>query len=136
MQLNDAFPSKFITAADLRGQDHTVTIQDVQMGEVGQNSDVKPILFFVDKPKGMVMNKTNGNTIASTLGPDTDNWRGHSITIYPSVTTFNGEEVDCIRVRRSIVQPPALQTTLGGTGDPPPIDKPMGAPGIDPTTGF
>lgn len=130
MQLNDAFPSKYITAADLRGQDHTVTIQDVQMGEVGRNNETKPILFFTGKPKGMVMNKTNGNMIASTLGPDTDAWRGHSITIYPSVTSFDGEEVDCIRVRRNAV-PTAPQSD-----NPPLADEPLGDPGIDPATGF
>ena len=115
MKANDLFKSKYLKAEDLRGKDISVTIDRVEMASM-PNGQPKPAVFFKDKDKGLVLNKTNFNTIAKVIGiDDTDDWNGHQITIYPTETEFQGEMVDCIRVRRN--------TTSAATkvyGAPPP----------------
>lgn len=101
MKAADVFTSKYLTYADLRGRDVTVTIDRVEMVSM-PDGQRKPAVFFQNKDRGLVLNKTNFNTIAEATGiDDSDNWSGKQITIYPSETEFQGRMVDCIRVRRN-----------------------------------
>src|SRR5262245_44091340 len=92
----------FLFAFDLEGRDVTVTIEKVFTGELtgekGRKTR-KPMVKFVSKAKVLALNKTNGKTIATMFGPDTTQWVGKSITLYPTVTEFNGQTCECIRVR-------------------------------------
>lgn len=54
MNINQVFPSKYIAAADLNGQQVAVTIERVAMEPVAQNEPPKPVLYFQGKKKGMV----------------------------------------------------------------------------------
>lgn len=87
---------------DLDGRDLTLTIEKVFVGELtgekGRKTK-KPTIKFVGMEKKLAVNKTNGKTIASMYGTDTDDWVGQSITMYPTTTEFGGETVPCIRVR-------------------------------------
>lgn len=98
--INDAFPSNYLKASDLKGRAIVVTIDRVEYELVGQNKEKKPVLYFVGKEKGIVLNKTNANKITQlTESPVTEEWKGHAILLYPSETSFQGEMVDCIRVK-------------------------------------
>ena len=98
--INDAFPSKHLKAADLQGRQITVTIEKVGFEAVGVEREMKAILYFAGKTKGMVVNKTNAKTITKVAGSAiTEDWRGVTIALYPTETEFQGETVDCIRVR-------------------------------------
>lgn len=102
MKASDAFPSRYLTAADLDGKDVTLVIDRVEEGTVGQGAkaETKPILHFRKAKKALVLNKTNFNTIAKVLGiDDTDDWGGEAITLYPTETEYQGEMIECIRVR-------------------------------------
>jgi len=94
-------------AFDLDGREVTVQIDKCFAGELagekGRKSK-KPMLKFVGKEKKLAINKTNGKTIASLYGTDTDGWAGKWITIYPTTTDFGGETVDCIRIRPQVPQ--------------------------------
>ena len=49
----------------------------------------------------MVLNKTNGNSIAVLAGSEeTDDWPDTVIEIFPTTVEFQGKTVDCLRVRR------------------------------------
>ena len=99
--IRDSFPSKYLKAGDLQGRPVPVVIKNVEYEAVGQDRTMKPVLYFRGKEKGMVLNKTNCNTIIQlTQTPDPDEWVGVSIVIYPTETSFGGEQVDCIRVRK------------------------------------
>lgn len=95
-------------AFDLDGRDVTATIEKVfsgeVMGEKGRKSK-KPMIKFVGKEKKLAVNKTNGKTIASMYGTDTETWVGQQITMYPTTTEFGGETVECIRIRPQRPQP-------------------------------
>jgi len=81
------------------------------MREIG--GDAKPVLFFVGKDKGMVLNKTNANVISAAYGDDTDDWQDAEIVLFESMVDFQGKTVQAIRckvpprkVQREGAQPP------------------------------
>ena len=97
MQISTAFPSKYVSAADLAGQDVPVTIAGVAMEQIDNES--LPVIHFTGMSKGMVLNKTNAFAIRDMYGDETDNWINRRITLYPDQTAFQGKIVACVRVR-------------------------------------
>ena len=101
MDIRNAFPSKYLKASDLQGREVNVIINRVvDSEEVGQDQH-KPVVYFKDKEKGLVLNKTNSNIIQQLYGHETDDWRGKDIVLYPTVVDFRGTPADTIRVRGS-----------------------------------
>lgn len=100
MNIDSAFPSAYLKASDLGSSSPVVTIDRVEVEPVGRDREMKPVLYFKDKEKGVVLNKTNSNMIATLTGSrDTDDWSGCQIRIYATTTEFGGETVECIRVK-------------------------------------
>ena len=100
MNIEAAFPSKYLKASDLLERPHTVIMDRVVQEEIGQGDmDLKPVLYFKKATKGLVLNVTNGRMIASAYGNETEDWSGLEIEIYPDRTPFKSQIVDCIRVR-------------------------------------
>lgn len=97
MDINNVFPSKYLKAADLAGRTVKVKINTVGIEEIGK--DHKPVLMFAGKQKGLVLNKSNAQIIASVYSPETNGWIGRDIELRPDKTQFNGQMVDCIRVQ-------------------------------------
>jgi hypothetical protein len=124
--INDAFPSKYLRASDLRGTQPIVTIDHVNFEEVGRTKDRKLVVYFVGKEKGLVCNKTNGTKIAQLLGEsDTDNWHGGKIRLYSTEVEFSGDTVEAIRVKAA--GNGAAQQRLA----PPPPPEDAGEPAFD-----
>lgn len=107
MKLTEAFPSKWLKAADLEGQSRLVTIESVKLEVVEEGKPAKPVVILRGMTQGLVLNKTNGNTIASFLGDDTDAWTGKKIVLFPTQAEFQGRMTDCIRVRQPKPAPAA-----------------------------
>ena len=103
MRISSAFPSQYLKAADLQGQRVGVTMSHVTMEDIG--GDLKPILYFQGKEKGLVLNKTNANTIAGAYGDDTTEWTGKAIQMYEAMVDFQGRQVAAIRVHIARTQP-------------------------------
>ncbi len=101
LKISTAFPSQYLKCADLNGKPWDVKIRTVVMEDLGQGNDKesKPVLYLDDAQKGLVLNKTNANTIVISYGDDTGNWTGKDIQVFPTTTEFKGETVDAIRVR-------------------------------------
>jgi hypothetical protein len=98
--IDNAFPSKYLKAADLGGRDVVVQIDRVEIEPVGRQKEIKPVLYFVGKEKGLILNKTNSSKIKGIIGsPETDDWSGCKIKLYATETEFEGETVDTIRVK-------------------------------------
>jgi hypothetical protein len=109
------FPTEFVAAADLRGEDATVTISHVEIEALKTTSgkEIKPVIHFVemqrrppDKRKRWVLNKTNAKTIAKLYGTELTDWYGKRITLYPTTCEVAGETVECVRVRKERPAPP------------------------------
>lgn len=100
MKMSECFPSKFLKAADLpAGREARLTISYVEMQPMEQTGDAKPVAFFENQQKGLVLNVTNAGTIAESYGDETDAWIGRQIILYAARTTFAGRPVPCLRVR-------------------------------------
>lgn len=115
MRMSEAFPSKFISAPDLKGHTPTVIISQVVMDDIGDTQQ-KPVMYFQGAKKGMVLNKTNANAIAAMYGDDTDGWIGKPIMLITAWVEFKGDTVQAIRVRR----PEAAAPTVPVPATPPP----------------
>lgn len=109
--IKELFPSRWLGAADLQGQDYTLIIRRVTIEELKQGSKTdataKPVVWFQDVQKGMVLNKTNAVVIACLYGDDTDGWAGKPVTLYPARERAFGQDWDVIRVRPSKPAMPA-----------------------------
>jgi hypothetical protein len=97
MKVSEAFPSKYLKAADLAGRPITVIMAQVETETIGD--DDRPVLYFKGKNKGLVLNKTNAGKISDAYGDDTDDWFGRAIEIYPTEVDFQGKTVEAIRCR-------------------------------------
>ena len=97
MKVSDAFPSKWLAAADLDNQNLRVTITRVGIEEIGD--DTKPVVYFKGLKKGLACNKTNAKAIAAVYGDEMDEWAGSELILFPVLTDYQGKQVDAIRVR-------------------------------------
>lgn len=97
MKRSDIFPSNYVKCEDLKGKQVTLRIKDVTVEKMGD--DEKPVCWFYQREKGLVLNQTNWDIIEGIHGPESDDWLGKSITIYPTKVMFAGKRVDAIRVR-------------------------------------
>ncbi len=122
MKLNDMFPSKWLRAQDLDGRPQLATIADVRLEQVEDGKPPKPVLYFKGLSQGLVLNKTNGQSIGAFLGDDTTQWHGQKVVLYPDRAPFQGKVVDCIRVRAPKQQP---------APPPQPVPSPQGADDVE-----
>lgn len=115
MNINTAFKSKFLKGAEIEA-DTVYTISHVDQENVGgaDKEEVKPVLYFEETEKGLVLNRTNSNTIASLYGPETDDWAGKKITLFSTEVDFQGKQTLAIRVRMK--KPAAAAPAKSGAG--------------------
>ena len=101
MNLTDAFPSRFLKASDLPADGAEIfTIEKISLEQIGADKEVKPVIFFEEESKGLVLNKTNGRTIARILqSQEFDDWLKHKIGLYRADVEFRGELVEAIRIK-------------------------------------
>lgn len=105
MKIDKMFSSKFLKAGDIdeiadeATQTAVVVIDRVEMAEVGQDQEEKPVVYFRDIEPGMVLNKTNASSISKLYGNDTDDWIGKPIGLFTTEVDFSGKQVLAIRVR-------------------------------------
>lgn len=100
MNIDSAFPSNYLKASDLGDKSPVVEIARIEVEPIGRNKEMKPVLYFVGKDKGFVLNKTNARKIAELTGSkDTEDWPGCRVRLYATETEFAGDMVECIRVK-------------------------------------
>jgi hypothetical protein len=97
MNINDAYPSNYLRASDLKGRNIPVVVDRIEQEKVG--NDTKMVLYFQNKQKGMILNKTNANNIAALYSPETDAWAGRQLVIFEAMVDFKGQTVPALRVR-------------------------------------
>lgn len=98
MKMSEAFPSKYINAADLQGQPHNLVMGKCEY-ETMQDGKTIPVLYFEGKEKGLGLNKTNASVIVGVFGDESESWKGKVVQLYPTETTYQGKMVPCVRLR-------------------------------------
>jgi len=120
--VSDAFPSNFLKAGDLNNRTVKVAIDKVVFEEIGQNKDRKPVVYFADVQKGLVLNKTNAEQIGAVHGQELEGWAGKEIELFSMMVPFNGQNVAAIRVRAvaeaTAVETPPVRPTRADFNDP------------------
>lgn len=116
VKISEAFASKFLKAADLGGRTARVVINLIKTEEIGdgERKELKLVMYFEGKDRGLVLNKTNAATIAMAFGDDTDAWQGAAIELFPQAVSFNGQMVPAIRVRVPAEEPRQNGSGTGG----------------------
>lgn len=102
MNIQNAFPSKWLKSGDIpEDSDMLLTIARVEVETVGQGDEAeqKPVIYFEETEKGMVLNKTNADTISKLHTPETDNWIGKRIALFATEVDFAGKQTLALRVR-------------------------------------
>ena len=122
--IHDAFPSNYLKASDLKGLQPVVTIDRVEFEPVGRSREMKPVLYFAGKDKGMVLNKTNANKIAELCGsPETEQWRSCRVRLFVTHVEYQGETMEGIRIKAA---PALAQPVAAPPPPPPPVEESAG----------
>ena len=115
MNVNEMFPSRYISGADLNGKVWTLAIREVMaepMFDARAKKRVdKYVIYFERAHKGVILNRTMAEQIAAALGADeVTQWTGKKISLYAeTVTAFGGQHV-VVRFRKAtngVSEPPA-----------------------------
>lgn len=119
MNINDAFPSKYLKAGDLpEDTAQVVTIEKVQIEEIGREKQRKPVIHFEELDKAFVCNKTNAKSIARITGTEEfEEWTGTKVALYRAEVEFQGDIVESIRVKAPKDKPRDTSTTKNDDTD-------------------
>lgn len=102
MDFRTKLGSNFLKASDIDGSKvYQVSKLLLERLGRGEEAESKYVIYFQDEPKGLVLNRTNSQTLIDVLGPETDDWKGQSIEAYTTTVFFNGQSVPCIRLRKA-----------------------------------
>ena len=118
MDISKAFPSKYLKALDDIPDDEApiYTIRAVETETVGQGPDAvdKPVMYFDEVNKGLVLNRTNAGVVEKLYGRDTDDWIGRRVGLYVAEVQFKCEMVPAIRIKGRV--PPERRRPESGPG--------------------
>lgn len=88
------------------GEEMLLTIAKFEGEELVQKVDgkkdekvAKQVLYFKEDVPKMIMNITNGNTLANLYGSHPDGWIGKQIQIYAAKVNAFGKTQDALRIR-------------------------------------
>jgi hypothetical protein len=111
--LDELFPSKYLRASDIQGEQiftiKEITIESLKNRET-EKDEQKAILYFEESEKGIVLNKTNKNTLKALYGEAIADIIGKRVTLHtPDVEGF-GKVAPAIRIKAQ--RPPADKSAL------------------------
>lgn len=98
-KISEIFKSKYLRASDIGDRTVKVKIESAAVEEMADSKDQKPVLYFVGKDRGLVLNRTNAALLASRIGDDVDSWVGREIQLVSEPVNFQGRTVDGIRIK-------------------------------------
>lgn len=101
MKISKMFPSNYFSKDDLE-EPELVTIKRVDLETIRteDGEKEKPVLYFEDGMKPMILNKINAETLSDSFGDDSDTWEGKEVELYvdPNIR-FGSKKIGGIRVR-------------------------------------
>ena len=102
MDTSNLYPSKYVGSDDLRGNHVTVTIQELKLESLKDRNglqQMKPVLYFQNAKKGLVINKTNLKSLQAILGSkNSRDWVGKKIVLFSIPVQFGDEMRQGIRI--------------------------------------
>jgi len=106
MDMSGRFGSPFLKASDLSSERTRVTITEISDELMGNPRERKSVAYFLELEKGLVLNKTNGKTLLTAFGKNSDDWlhKVIELVVKPGQSP-QGEEMDVIRIEVPPQQP-------------------------------
>ena len=101
MDIIDEFPGMFFKASELAGKRTPLTITTCRKTEMNDGK-AKPVLYFKEDTRGLVLNVENRTELAARFGRDTQAWAGKKITLI--TRRVNGPKGPCDGIR--LADPP------------------------------
>jgi hypothetical protein len=100
MNISELSESKYLKKEDMPLEVQITGLSKENLAKEGEPAEHKYILHFNGNVKPLVLNVTNAQLIGHQYGEETDNWIGHTISLYndPSVS-FAGKLTGGIRVK-------------------------------------
>ena len=99
------FPGRFIKAGEMHGRAVTLTVRDVYLDVLEQEDGrekQQAIIAWQETDREMALNKTNAQSIMAMFGPDSGDWIGKRITLYPETDSSGlSDSGVCLRVKGS-----------------------------------
>lgn len=105
--IDDLFPSPYLKASDI-AHEPIVTISKIEREKMKNKEgkeEAKPVIYFREYEKGVILNRTNANVIESLYGKDIDEWVGCRVQLYSAIVEAFGERKPAIRIKDQ--KPPA-----------------------------
>jgi hypothetical protein len=94
---NELYGSKYLSAADLKGEQIRKRIGKYEVAELkdpkDNSSKRRVILYFNDLNKPLVVNKTNAQKLAAMYGEEPESWIGVVCDLYAEMTSLGKEGV-------------------------------------------
>jgi hypothetical protein len=92
---------EYLSAEMLGNKTASLTIKDVFEDEIAgpRGKQDKIMISFVERPKKLILNKTNARAIASALGPETDAWKGATLTLAVENVKVGPNNIPSVRVK-------------------------------------
>lgn len=112
-EFSELFVSRYLHAADLKGNDATLKIIRVALHELDDEKHPGEkkrmgVLYFEGKKKGLGLNRTNAACLKEMWGSKPQDWVGKRVTLYPTTVRMPSKvkgggmvTEPCIRVRGS-----------------------------------
>jgi len=104
MKLEQLFPRKYASGADLAGREVTLIISRVVLEKMhtapNKPAEEKPVIYFEKATKGIVLTpKLAGQIAEIARSTETDEWTGAKVTLYPVPMRVAGEDRIAIRAK-------------------------------------
>ena len=98
------FGGKYMNATHIT-ETFVGTVDRVDREDVDGNGKMKPVLYFEDRERGVVLNATRYETVsAMAKSRDTDNWVGMRVQVKRGSTRFANKVVDCVEFGRPLAE--------------------------------
>ena len=127
MDISSFLGGNFLGVVDLPTASIVWHPQEVKVETVG--AEQKLTIRFQEHAKSLPLNKTNLRSMAEAFSKDSTQWINQGVEVYKSKTDFQGQMVDCIRLRPS--QPTQQSVVLQSAHQPsaqPPVHPPVQPP--------
>lgn len=128
--INEMFPSRYVTAADIGDSKPIFTCASVysEMGENFRTKDPEEQWYMQiqGKEKVVRLNPTSARAIAETYGPETDAWAGQKMQMFTTMQNIGGELKQVLYVKAAPKQLPQVPQQQA-----PPAPAPAPAPSFE-----
>lgn len=118
-KISESFGGKWIKAADVGPRGLKGVIDEVTEEEVGQDKQLKIVVWIKGQEKGLILNATNANDLVSIYGDDTDTWKDKKIALKIARVNYQGKVVDGVRINLETIQNPREEPALSRKPAPP-----------------